>query len=84
MKASLVTWLPWSVLNISGLPFLKRFFQRLNTKISLKGIRKPPGEHVTAVPVYYNHQVQESSCHGYISDVRRPCLIWPCYLQVVE
>ncbi len=83
MNSSLVNWLPWSVLKISGLPFLSAS-SRASTQKPAQGVGQPPGEHIPAVPVDDGNQVQESSGHGDVGDVRRPDLVWPCYLHATQ
>ena len=39
----------------SALP--ERFFQRLDAKTGVQGVGKPPGEHITTVPVDDGHKV---------------------------
>ena len=84
-KASLVNWLPWSVLKISGRPLLKASsgapFQGRDTEAHFQSIGEPPGQHVSAVPVHNGHEIKESPGHGQVGDVGCPNLIDPvdCY-----
>ena len=84
MKASLVNWLPWSVLKICGRPLLKASSRAANTEVYLQGVGQPPGQHVAAVPVHDGHQVEETPSHGYVGDVGGPHLVDPVDLQPPE
>src|SRR6516165_11471742 len=78
VKSSLVNWLPWSVLKISGLPVLgERFLECLDTELRAERVRQPPRQHGTAHPVHDYHQVEEALDHRDVSDVRAPDLIDP-------
>jgi hypothetical protein len=79
-----VNWLPWSALKISGLPFLSASFQGLDAEIRVQCVGEPPGEHVAGVPVDDGYQVEESSGHEDIGDVRHPDMVRPCYPGAAE
>ena len=78
MKSSLVNWLPWSVLKISGRPYRReRFLERLDAELRAERVRQPPRQHGTADPVHDHHQVEEAPGHRDVGDVRAPHLIDP-------
>src|SRR3954468_23356334 len=78
VKSSLVNWLPWSVLKISGRPYRESASSRASTQNSAaSGVRQPPSEHGTAHPVHDHHQVEEALGHRDVGDVRAPHLVDP-------
>ena len=78
MKASLVNWLPWSVLKISGLPCLAEgLLERLDAEAGLHRDRHPMREHPPAEPVDDGGQIDEAARHRDVGDVHRPDLVGP-------
>ena len=51
------------------------FLQSLNTEAHVQSIGETPRDHVSAVPVHDDYQVQEAPCHGDPGDICRPDLI---------
>src|SRR5579863_7187279 len=85
VKASLVNWLPWSVLNISGFSCLQSgFFQCLDAQASLHGDRQLPGQHAAAEPVHHRGQIDEAARHGDVGNVHGPDLVGPCDGQAAQ
>src|SRR5216684_441100 len=77
VKSSLVNWLPWSVLKISGRPYRESASSRASTQNSAERVRQPPRQHGTAYPVHDHHEVEEALGHRDVSYVRAPDLIDP-------
>src|SRR5271165_3956885 len=77
VKSSLVNWLPWSVLNISGRPYRQSASSRASTQNSAPSVFDSPRQHGTAHPVHDHHQVEEALGHRDVGDVRAPDLIDP-------
>ena len=76
VKVKLVNWLPWSVLQISGLPyFAKASFPGLQRKNPCPWCWKASRTNFSAVPVHNGHQVQEAFAHGDEGYIRAPDLI---------
>src|SRR5437660_902326 len=78
VKSSLVNWLPWSVLKISGRPYRASASSSASTQNSAPRVfRQPPRQHRAAYPVHDHHQVEEALGHRDVGDVRAPDLIDP-------
>ncbi len=85
VNSRLVNWLPWSVLKTSGWPCpsasLKASTQKSASRACPRprsgGVGQPPSNHVPAVPIHDDHQVEESPGHGQVGDVGGPRLVGP-------
>jgi hypothetical protein len=54
---------------------LESFFQGFDAEVGLQSVGQPPGQHVLAVPIHDDHQVQEAPSHGDVGNVRSPDLV---------
>lgn len=50
----------------------ERLLQGREAKAGVQAVGQLPREHVTAIPVYHRHQVEEALLNGHIDDVRAP------------
>jgi hypothetical protein len=53
------------------------FFQSRDTEVGFPGIGQSPGQHIPAIPVHDGYQIQETSGHGDVGDIRGPHLVGP-------
>ncbi len=60
---------------------MDRFVQRINAEAGLQSVGDAPGQHLTCMPIYNGHQIQEPAPHRQIGDVRTPDLIRPLNSQ---
>lgn len=56
-------------------PLLQGFSQRLQTKPGIQGVRHPPGQDSTAMPIQDGHKVGESPAQRDIGDIGAPHLV---------
>ncbi len=76
VKSRLVNWLPWSVLKISGRPYLgQRLVQCLDAEPGIHGVRQPPRQDMARRPVHDRDQIQEPAPHRDVGDVGAPDMI---------
>src|ERR1035437_1289738 len=76
VKASLVNWLPWSVLKMSGVPCFARASSNASTQKA--------GSIVPAEPVDDGGEIDEAARHRDIGDVHRPDLVRTFDLQPAQ
>ena len=70
---------PWSVLNISGLPFLSASFRASTQKPASRVFDSRQESTYRLYQSMMATQIKESSGHGDIGDVCCPHLVRPCY-----
>jgi len=61
-----------------------RLVQRLDAKVSLKGVRDAPGQDAAGEPVQHGGKVDEPAHHRNVGDVHRPDLVGPGNGQLPE
>ena len=85
VKSSLVNWLPWSVLKISGRPYRASASSSASTQKSAASVLdRRHAKHRAAHPVHDDHQIEEALGHRDVGDVRAPDLIDPLDRQPAE
>ena len=72
VNASLVNWHPWSVLKISGAPYLSSASFSASTQNLVSRVLDSRQDRS---PVHYSNQIHESFLHRYVGNVRRPDLV---------
>lgn len=63
---------------------LKRFFESLNAKACIHGVRQAPSQHFAVIPVDNRNQVQEPLRHWDIRDINLPRLIWVSDFDITQ
>ena len=58
--------------------------QRFDAEVGLQGVRDPPGQNLSSVPVHDRHQIEEPSAHRQIGDVRTPDLVRAIHPQTSQ
>ena len=85
VKPTLVNWLPWSLLKMSGLPLPGQgLLQRFDAEVGFHRDRHPMRENPPAEHVDDRHQVDEAARHRDVGDVHRPHLIGRFDLQPAQ
>ena len=78
-------WLPWSVFNISGLPYRASASSgRLHTEAGIERIGRPPGQQLKGLPINDRQQIQKPVIDGYVGDFAAPNLIGPLDCQLSQ
>ena len=77
VNSLLVNCDPWSVLKISGRPWVRASSSASRQKAASRVVGQTPGEHVAGEPIHDRHQVNETATQRQVGDVTCPYEVGP-------
>ena len=85
MKAALVNWLPWLVIEyLRRAEARQRFLEWRDAKRDVHRIGQAPAQHGARCPIHDRHQIEEPAADRDVGDVRAPDLVRPLDRQTPQ